>query len=313
MSAERVEGAAESSLFSLVDELTSRFKSKMAELGGPRSRSHCCRARVRRRRPVSIAVSPRSPPRRIEAYRYYAEGINYHERGLSSEAAPLLEKAIEIDPDFAMAREARGRLQQSRPLRQTRRICQTRAGTHRPADHAANATTSRASTTACGRRPVERSLNAYKQGLALHPEHQASRHNLGLHFIVLERFPEAIQQYRGAAAPRDVQSDGLREPVEGTHRDRQHPSRPEVAEKFVARYPENAAGLRMMGSALMADGRLDAARAAFEKSQALDPLDFGHPSGKASRRDTAKPVGRGGDGERGIWRNREGPSSNFSA
>ena len=39
----------------------------------------------------------------IEAYRYYAEGMNYHERGLSSEAAPLLEKATEIDPDFAMA------------------------------------------------------------------------------------------------------------------------------------------------------------------------------------------------------------------
>ena len=36
VSAERVEGAAESSLFALVDELTSRFKSKMVGLGGPK-------------------------------------------------------------------------------------------------------------------------------------------------------------------------------------------------------------------------------------------------------------------------------------
>ena len=39
----------------------------------------------------------------IEAYRYYVEGMNFHERGLSSQAVPLLEKAIEIDPNFAMA------------------------------------------------------------------------------------------------------------------------------------------------------------------------------------------------------------------
>ena len=39
----------------------------------------------------------------IEAYRYYAEGLHFHERGLSEQAAPLLERAIETDPTFAMA------------------------------------------------------------------------------------------------------------------------------------------------------------------------------------------------------------------
>ena len=39
----------------------------------------------------------------IEAYRYYAEGINLHERGREQEAVPLLEKAIKVDPSFAMA------------------------------------------------------------------------------------------------------------------------------------------------------------------------------------------------------------------
>ncbi len=39
----------------------------------------------------------------IEAFRYYADAMNFHERGLWAQAAPLLEKALELDRDFAMA------------------------------------------------------------------------------------------------------------------------------------------------------------------------------------------------------------------
>ena len=101
-----------------------------------------------------------------------------------------------------------------------------------------------------GLRPetLERSLAAYKQGLALHPEHQASRHNLGLHFIMLERFPEGIQQYeelvrRGTSSP--TAYENLSEALLDTGNIRRAL---EVSEKFVAQYPENAAGLRMMGN-----------------------------------------------------------------
>ncbi|CAN5857570.1 hypothetical protein BH18ACI5_BH18ACI5_22520 [soil metagenome] len=47
----------------------------------------------------------------------------------------------------------------------------------------------------------------------------------------------------------------------------------DVTDDFIRRYPENAAGLRMLGATLIAEGRLDEARAAFEKSEALDPAD----------------------------------------
>src|SRR5258708_28557080 len=59
-----------------------------------------------------------------------------------------------------------------------------------------------------GLRPetIARSIQAYQEGLKLHPEHAASRHNLGLQFMELERFPEAIEQYeelvrRGSSHP----------------------------------------------------------------------------------------------------------------
>jgi tetratricopeptide (TPR) repeat protein len=49
----------------------------------------------------------------------------------------------------------------------------------------------------------------------------------------------------------------------------------EIADEFVRRHPDNSGGVRMLGSAMVAQGRLDEARAAFEKSEAMDPLDFG--------------------------------------
>jgi hypothetical protein len=119
-----------------------------------------------------------------------------------------------------------------------------------------------------------RSIEAYTQGLALHPEHQASRHNLALMFQILERFPEAIAQNeelirRGTSNPTTYEN--LSEILIFTG----DPKRArEVAEDFLRRFPESPAGLRSLGSALLAEGRLDEALEAFRKSEALNPADF---------------------------------------
>ncbi len=58
---------------------------------------------------------------------------------------------------------------------------------------------------------IRKSIEAYQQCLALHPEHQASRHNLGLQFIFLEQYQEAIAQYEELLRRRHVQLDVIRE------------------------------------------------------------------------------------------------------
>ena len=273
MSAERVEGAAESSLFSLVDELTRRFKLKMTELGGPKIRPILARPGESEESGLDRGVTSITTSS-LEAYRYYAEGINYHERGLSSEAAPLLEKAVAVDPGFAMALAKLAVVYYN-----LARFDKCDEFAKRALDHTDRLTTRERYYIEgfyYGLRPEtrERAIKAYEQGLALHPEHQASRHNIGLHLLELERYPEAIQQYeellrRGTSSPTAYENLSIAFIETGNSR-----RAVEVAERYVARHPENASGLRMLGSALMADGRLDEARAMFEKSQALDPLDF---------------------------------------
>src|SRR5947208_13155471 len=105
VSAERVEAAGEANLFPSVDDLTKRIRAKFtlpsADPTKPLIKS-----------PTTITTTTGTSIDRdlkdvttasIEAYRYYAEGINLHERAREQQAVPLLEKAVQIDPNFALA------------------------------------------------------------------------------------------------------------------------------------------------------------------------------------------------------------------
>ncbi|MFQ5742569.1 MAG: protein kinase [Acidobacteriota bacterium] len=89
LSSERVEGQGESGIFSLVDDLTGRIRDRfeLAEAADP----------ALDREIEKVTTSS------LEAYRFYAEGIKLHDQDKEAEAIPLYQKAVEADPDFAMA------------------------------------------------------------------------------------------------------------------------------------------------------------------------------------------------------------------
>ena len=274
VTSERVEGPGASSLFSLVDELTRRFKTRLAGLAA---------------RPTTPILTPPGGPAMeagldrgvteittssIDAYRHYAEGHHAHERGLSAQAAPLFEKAIEIDPNFAMAYTKLA-------------VVHHNLGAFVKRDeYAQRALELIDRLTARERYYIEgfyyslrvetqpRAIEAYSQGLALHPEHQASRHNLALLFQFHERFPEAIEHNeellrRGTSNP--TTSENLSEIlVMSGDLSRAR----EVAEGYVRRFPESAAGLRNLATVLLAQGHFDQARDTFQRAEALNPRDF---------------------------------------
>ena len=271
VSAERVEGPGESSLFTLVDELSRRFKSTFASLAPPTA------LLKRPGQPEEVGLDrgvKEITTSSIQAYRYYTEGLTFHERGLSDQALPLLEKAIEVDPNFAMAYAKLA-------------VVNGNLGLLSKRDEYAKQALSRIDRLSTreryyiegfyyGIRPetLERSLEAYKQGLALHPEHQASRHNLALQLMFLERFPESIEQHeelirRGTSNPTTYEN------LVYTYISSGNPTRArEVAESFINQHPEIGSSYRIVGHALVAAGQLDNARAMYEKSSALEPLDF---------------------------------------
>jgi serine/threonine protein kinase/tetratricopeptide (TPR) repeat protein len=271
VSAERVEGPGESSLFTLVDELSRRFKSTFASLNPPAAllkRPGHPEEEGLDRGVKEITTSS------IQAYRYYTEGLTFHERGLSDQALPLLEKAVEVDPDFAMAYAKLA-------------VVNGNLGLLGKRDQYAKQALSRIDRLSTRERyyiegfyystrpeTQQKSIDAYKQGLALHPEHQASRHNLALQLMLLERLPESIEQSEELRR-RGISNPTTYENLVTTYIESGNVARArEVAQEFLNQHPEIGSSYRILAHAMVAAGELDTARALYEKSGALEPLDF---------------------------------------
>ena len=273
VSAERVEGPGEKSLFALVDELTRRFKSTMATLGGTRTTALLrapgeAKAETLDRGLTDISTSS------IEAYRDYAEGINHLERGQPLRAIPLLEQAIHADPNFAMAYAklavASGNLQ----------MLDKRDTNAKRAIELAGRLTPRERYYIQGYflgtrlETVAQSIDAYQQLLKLHPEHHAARHNLGVHFLNLERYQEGVEHYEELLRRGSTNATTHNNHVDLLIRSGNVTRARERAAEFVRVHPESAVGFLALGMALTADGQLDEGRRAFERGEALDPANL---------------------------------------
>ncbi len=87
---QRVQGKGQESFFSLVDELTKNIKTSLKltpeEIASDNDKE--------------VGKITTSSP---EAYKFYSEGRKYHLMGDDTQSISLMEKALAIDPDFAMA------------------------------------------------------------------------------------------------------------------------------------------------------------------------------------------------------------------
>jgi serine/threonine protein kinase/Flp pilus assembly protein TadD len=92
---ESISGTGEQSIFSMVDELTRRIKSNF-QLSPDQIATDIDK---------DIGVVTTSSP---EAYKYYVEGIRYDIKGDYKKVIEYMEKAVEIDPEFASAYLAMG-------------------------------------------------------------------------------------------------------------------------------------------------------------------------------------------------------------
>src|SRR5262249_6944016 len=201
----------------------------------------------------------------VEAYRYYAEGINLHERAREIEAAAALEKAIAIDPNFAMAlaklaviegnlshpdkAEAYGKRALARIDRLTPRERYYVEGWYYSRDP----------------ETILKGIDAYKKAVELYPDHASAMHNLALDYGRLERYREAIPLYEELirrGSPTAISYINLAEAYSITGQ----PDRARhVIEQFLEKNPDNARAHRALAAQLAAAGKYDEAVAEFTK------------------------------------------------
>ena len=275
VTSERVEALGESNLFPTVDDLTKRIKAKFA-LPGSADPSKGLLTQ-----PIVVSTTIGGVVDRdlkdvttssIEAYRYYAEGINLHERQRDREAIPLLEKAVAIDPDFAMALIKLAVVHSNLLHAAVSRDYAKRAFEH------VNRLTARERYYVEGfyyedAAAFDKSLQSYGKAIELYPDHASARHNSGVLLMQLERYDEAIKNFeelrrRGMTFP---SSYGLLAAAYASLGRFDQAYR--IDREYVDRNGDSAQGYVQLGILLARGGRFDEALGAFDQARALKPAN----------------------------------------
>ena len=257
ITSEKVEGVGEDSIFPMVDDLTRRIKSKFDI---PRTADAVSDQNV-----ADVTTSS------VEALRYYVEGINFHDRYKEEEALPLLEKAVELDPEFAMALAKLAVVHSNLGHPDQAEEYGQRALGHLDRLSARERYYVEGFYNDLARERRAKAIEAYKKLLELYPDHNAARHNLALIYQRLERFDEAIEQLE------ELRRRGETFPVTFGNLASNYASRGEfgkgneVLQGFLRQHPESAVGYWELGNHLTRWGRLDEALNAFDEAGSLSP------------------------------------------
>jgi len=271
ISTERVDAVNEASLFPTMDDLTRKVKARFSEsssvltelLSRPGAKPRVSLALDRDLKDVTTSS--------MEAYRAYAAGVEQHQQSRHVDALPHFEKAVSIDPNFALAyvKMAVASGNMGRPNERDR--------------YAERALALVEHLTPRERYYIEgyyhatklestgKSIAAYTKVLELYPDHSASRNNLAVMYMRLDQHDKAIEQLeilreRGFEFP--GASGNLAESYVAANR-------PNDALKetsnFLSRYPSIEGAHLNAGYVTVSLNRLDEAEAAFKRALELRP------------------------------------------
>jgi eukaryotic-like serine/threonine-protein kinase len=301
-SSERVEGANAGALFSMIDDLSRRIRTKFEGLRAdarlltaPRAANEVVEGGIDRGLGDVTTSS-------IDAYRVYAEGINLQERGRLQEAATLFEKAIAFDPQFAMAYAKLSVMENN--LQHFDRRDKFAAQALKLADRLTPRERFYIEGYYYQNRPgtTARAIEAYTKCASLDAGHQGCRHNLGNIYQALERFRESAEHQeslvrRGSALGVTYQQ------LSGTLLATGQGERGlELASGFVKRYPENSAAHSVLGLALLGLSRPDDAVREFAQATLLDANNSQAVIGRAYAQGLREDWAAATEVGNGLWR-----------
>ena len=271
LSTEHIDAPNEASLFPTMDDLTRRVKTRFVSssgrvLGGLLPSPGATRPSEDLDRDLKDVTTSS-----MEAYRHYAAGIEQHQRARYMDAIPHFQRAVEVDPRFALAYV---------------KLAVAAGNTGRAAERSQYAR--RAIDLIDHLTPRERyyiegfyystdiyksaeAIAAYQKAVDLYPDHSASRNNLAVMLGRLDQNERAAEQYN-ILRERGFEFPGTAGNLAGVYIALNRPAEAvRVLEDFTSRFPSVETGYMNLGFTHFAAGNLDLADAAFQKALALRP------------------------------------------
>lgn len=255
---ESVEGSGERSFYTMVDELTRRIKAHF-ELTEEE-----ITADIDSRIETITTGSP-------EAYKLYSEARTYHLQTDYWRSIGTMQKALEIDPEFAMAWRSVAMAFSNLGRRPAKLEAITKAFELKDKVSERERYTIEADYYKSWERTYDKAMESYKKLLDLYPDDTIGHTNLGILYFELEEWDKAIVHYETNIRnnPDDrLASWNLVETYEAMGL---YDKANEAVERYLQRNPDNVDFLIKQHNVLLYQGKYDLARANLEKSLFLNP------------------------------------------
>jgi len=179
---EQVEGKGEANLFPMIDELTRKIKTNL-DLSAEEIASDIDR---------DVDKITTSSP---EAFKYYTEGRDYHNRGEGRKSIQAMEKAVAIDPEFAMAYRSMAMTYSNYGYESAKKKYIQKAFelTDRLSDREKHLI--QGEFYRMSEKTYDKSFEAYNKLLEIYPTDPIGTVNLGILYYELEQWDEAIERF----------------------------------------------------------------------------------------------------------------------
>ncbi len=283
VASERGDAQTEAALFPAMDDLTRRLKARFM-------RPAVTATPILNRPGATAAGGTESFDKdlkdvttsSIEAYRLYAEGNALHYQLREEEALPFLQKAVAVDPAFALAHVKMAVIAGNLGRSRERDEHAARALQHLDRLTEQERLYIQAYAASGSPTTIQVAIDTYERVVARYPRHGASRNNVASLYAIREQFDDAIRHYRvlfdgGYEFPGVATGLALSYLSLG-----RGPEALAVYDEYMARSPASPQGPSGRGFALLWVGRYDEARAAFDRALALRPSHLEAEQGRAA-------------------------------
>jgi serine/threonine protein kinase/Tfp pilus assembly protein PilF len=258
---ERVEGTGEEGMFTMVDELTKRIKENF-ELSAEE---------ISRDFDKEVGKITTSSP---EAYKYYSEGRKYHTIGENRKSIELMERAIAIDPQFAMAYRsiavsynnlflfAERKKYMEKALEFVDRLSE-RERYIIEGDYYWDSETT-----------YDKCIAAYTKLLELYPDDMIVNHNLAVIYGYLEDYDKAIERYEVCTQAGEKFVHSHTQLADSYAAKGMYDKAKEIVRNYIDNISDHVLAHHMLAYLHLDLGEFDQAMAETEKAIYLDPTHY---------------------------------------
>jgi serine/threonine protein kinase/lipopolysaccharide biosynthesis regulator YciM len=259
-----VTGKNEESFPSLVDDITKRIKANL-ELSEEQVTSDI---------DSEVGTITSSSP---EAFKYYTIGRKFHLQGENRKSIEVMEQAVAIDPEFAMAYRSMAIAYGNLGYRTKEKEILQKA--LKLTDRLSDRERYRIQADFYGRSEitVDKAFEAYEKLLEIYPDSTGARHNLAIRYASIEERQKAIEHY-------EILIKKLKTPFVYTYTNLAghyealglYDKAKEVYEKYLNNFPDTARIHRELAIHYRFQGKHDLALEEMDKAFALAPTNWPH-------------------------------------